>query len=103
LRVYGPRSRRKPELAGRALINAVAGIDLRFRSLPWGRRIRFVSEAGGALRDRPASPRIGRITVFTGSGRRRSQIVRLAPTFFEASPVWLAFAAGQIGHAPVPV
>jgi len=59
LRVFGPRSRRKPELAGRASFNAVADVDFRYRSLPWGRRIRFVSEAGGALRDQPLSPHVG--------------------------------------------
>lgn len=102
LRVFGPRSRRKPELAGRASFNAVAGTDFCYRSLPWGRRIRFVSEAGGALRDQPASLQVGSFTVCTATGRRRYQIVRLAPTIFEASPVWLAFATGPFGLAPRP-
>lgn len=103
LRVFGPRSRRKPELAGRASFNAVAGADFRYRSLPWGRRIRSVSEAGGALRDRPSSLQSGQITVFTAFDQRRPQIRWRKPTIIEASPVWLAFAAGQVRLAPVPV
>jgi hypothetical protein len=44
----------------------------------------------------PVSPRLGRYTAFAGAGRRPFRIWRFASPFAEASPIRLAFAAGQV-------
>jgi hypothetical protein len=87
---------------GRACFNTVAGVIFSCRPSPCGRRISSVSGTGAVLRDQPSSLRFGHSTAFTVSGRRQSQIARLAPPVIEASPAWLAFAAGRAGLAPCP-
>lgn len=94
LRVFELRSRRKPELAWSAGLNAVSGADSRCLPLPCGQRIHSVSGIGAFLRDQPSSLRIGHSTAFTACNRRPFHIARLSPVIVKASSAWLLSLRG---------
>lgn len=77
-------------------LDPVAGAETRCRSSREGWFPRTVSGTDPLLRDRPSPPRFGRCSAFTYTVRRLSRIAQFSPLMLEASPMRLAFAAGQV-------